>query len=65
MNFMTVEEYLGNGVTWRGTINWNIIGTTVGLIQGNNNWKYNTRNFIGTLRLGGGALIGDACGSFH
>ena len=39
--------------------NWNYSRT----FSRNNKWKYNTGNFT-RIRLGGGALIGDACGSF-
>jgi CDP-2,3-bis-(O-geranylgeranyl)-sn-glycerol synthase len=53
------RRILGNGVTWRGTI----IGTTIGLVQGLITGNI-IEGFLLGLTLGGGALIGDACGSF-
>lgn len=54
---------LGNGVTWRGTIIGTLIGTTVGLFQGIISGNIIQGILLGFC-LGGGALIGDACGSF-
>ena len=57
------RRILGNGVTWRGTIIGTIIGTTIGLVQGLITGNI-IEGFLLGLTLGGGALIGDACGSF-
>jgi CDP-2,3-bis-(O-geranylgeranyl)-sn-glycerol synthase len=57
------RRILGDGVTWRGTIIGTIIGTTIGLIQGIITGNIVEGILLG-LCLGGGALIGDACGSF-
>jgi len=62
-NFIDGRRILGNGVTWRGTITGTAIGTAIGFIQGfiSGDWG---RGILLGLCLGGGALIGDACGSF-
>lgn len=61
--FYDGRRILGDGVTIRGTLIGTLIGTSVGLIQG-----IITGNIIEGILLGvclaGGALIGDACGSF-
>lgn len=72
-NFTDGRRIFGDGVTWRGTLIGTGIGTLIGLIQG-------IISVMGILPitipvdiiqgillgffLGGGALIGDACGSF-
>jgi CDP-2,3-bis-(O-geranylgeranyl)-sn-glycerol synthase len=62
-DFNDGRRILGNGVTWRGTIIGTIIGTTIGLLQGIITGNI-LEGFLLGLTLGGGALIGDACGSF-
>ena len=57
------RRILGDGVTWRGTIIGTTIGTTIGLVQGLITGNI-IEGFLLGLTLGGGALIGDACGSF-
>ena len=57
------RRILGNGVTWRGTIIGTTIGTTIGLVQGLITGNI-IEGFLLGLTLVGGALIGDACGSF-
>ena len=61
--FIDGRRIIGDGVTWRGLIIGTIIGTFFGFIQGiisGNLWE----GILIGLFLGGGALIGDACGSF-
>jgi len=57
------RRILGDGVTWRGTIIGPIIGTTIGTLQGIIAGDILFGATLG-LALGGGAIIGDACGSF-
>ncbi len=80
-------RFLGDGVTWKGTIIGILIGAVIGLIQGTFTGDLITNLLMvgdpaiglmvqGTittntlhglllgLALGGGAIIGDACGSF-
>ena len=61
--FSDGRRILGNGVTWRGTIIGTIIGTLVGVAQSIITGDI-IQGFLLGLTLGGGALIGDACGSF-
>lgn len=61
--FLDGRRIIGDGVTWRGTIIGTLIGTTVGLVQGIITGNI-IQGFLLGLYLGGGALIGDACGSF-
>lgn len=61
--FIDGRRIIGNGVTWRGLIIGTIIGTFFGSIQGIISGNLLEGMLIG-LFLGGGALIGDACGSF-
>jgi CDP-2,3-bis-(O-geranylgeranyl)-sn-glycerol synthase len=57
------RRILGDGVTWRGTIIGPIIGTIIGTLQGMVAGDILFGATLG-LALGGGAIIGDACGSF-
>jgi len=57
------RRILGDGVTWRGTIIGPIVGTTIGTLQGIVAGDIIFGATLG-LSLGGGAIIGDACGSF-
>lgn len=57
------RRILGNGVTWRGTIIGTLIGTLIGFIQGTITGNIAQGILLG-FTLGGGAMIGDACGSF-
>ena len=72
-NFTDGRRIFGDGVTWRGTLIGAGIGTLIGLLQGIvymlgllpitihlNIIQWILLGFF----LGGGALIGDACGSF-
>ena len=57
------RRILGDGVTWRGTIIGTIIGTSIGALQGIVAGNILFGATLG-LALGGGAIVGDACGSF-
>ena len=57
------RRILGDGVTWRGTIIGTIIGTSIGALQGIVAGDILFGATLG-LALGGGAIVGDACGSF-
>lgn len=57
------RRILGDGVTWRGTIIGPIVGTTIGTLQGIVAGDIIFGATLG-LSLGGGAIVGDACGSF-
>jgi len=62
-NFADGRRIFGDGVTWRGTIIGTLIGGGVGLLQGLI-MSNPVQGCILGLFLGGGALIGDAAGSF-
>ncbi|HMK53312.1 MAG TPA: CDP-2,3-bis-(O-geranylgeranyl)-sn-glycerol synthase [Methanobacteriaceae archaeon] len=62
-NFIDGRRLFGDGVTWRGTIIGTLIGTAIGLLQGIITGNPTQGAILG-LCLGGGALVGDACGSF-
>lgn len=62
-NFIDGRRIFGNGVTWRGTIIGTLIGVLIGLAQGIISGNIIQGITLG-LFLGGGALIGDASGSF-
>ena len=62
-NFVDGRRIFGDGVTWRGTLIGTGIGTLIGLIQGIISGNMLQGILLGFF-LGGGALIGDACGSF-
>jgi CDP-2,3-bis-(O-geranylgeranyl)-sn-glycerol synthase len=62
-NFTDGRRIFGDGVTWRGTIIGTGIGTLIGLLQGLLSGNIVQGILLG-LFLGGGALIGDAGGSF-
>ncbi len=74
--FRDGRRILGDGVTWRGTIIGTLIGTLMGLLMGiialqgiipQNSIPLPTNIIEGVflgLLLGGGALLGDAAGSF-
>lgn len=62
-NFTDGRRIFGDGVTWRGTLIGTGIGTLIGLAQGLISGNIVYGMLLG-LFLGGGALIGDACGSF-
>jgi CDP-2,3-bis-(O-geranylgeranyl)-sn-glycerol synthase len=57
------RRILGDGVTWRGTIVGTIVGTSIGALQGIVTGEILFGATLG-MALGGGAIIGDACGSF-
>jgi len=63
LNFRDGRRIFGDGVTWRGTIIGTGIGILVGFIQGIISGNILGGIILG-LFLGGGALIGDAGGSF-
>ncbi|MEG3224863.1 MAG: hypothetical protein BME94_04870 [Methanobacteriales archaeon Met13] len=62
-NFTDGRRFFGDGVTWRGTIIGTLIGTVIGLLQGIIMGNPSQGALLG-LCLGGGGLVGDACGSF-
>ncbi|MDD1764173.1 MAG: CDP-2,3-bis-(O-geranylgeranyl)-sn-glycerol synthase [Methanobacteriaceae archaeon] len=62
-NFTDGRRLFGDGVTWRGTIIGTLIGAGIGLLQGIIMGNPVQGCILG-LFLGGGALIGDAAGSF-
>jgi CDP-2,3-bis-(O-geranylgeranyl)-sn-glycerol synthase len=62
-NFTDGRRLFGDGVTWRGTIIGTLIGAGIGLLQGIIMGNPAQGCILG-LFLGGGALIGDAAGSF-
>ncbi|MGC9516789.1 MAG: CDP-2,3-bis-(O-geranylgeranyl)-sn-glycerol synthase [Methanomicrobiales archaeon] len=62
-SFKDGRRIIGDGVTWRGLIIGTLIGTLIGFIQGMISGNLLEGVLLG-LFLGGGALIGDACGSF-
>jgi CDP-2,3-bis-(O-geranylgeranyl)-sn-glycerol synthase len=62
-NFTDGRRIFGDGVTWRGTLIGTAIGTLIGLIQGIISGNILQGILLGFF-LGGGALIGDAGGSF-
>lgn len=62
-NFTDGRRLFGDGVTWRGTIIGTLIGTVIGLSQGIIMGNPSQGALLG-LCLGGGGLVGDACGSF-
>jgi CDP-2,3-bis-(O-geranylgeranyl)-sn-glycerol synthase len=57
------RRMLGDGVTWRGTFIGTLIGMVIGLLQGIITGNVLQGAILG-LALGGGAMVGDACGSF-
>lgn len=61
--FIDGRRIFGDGVTWRGTLIGTGIGTIIGLLQGILSGNIIHGILLGFF-LGGGALIGDACGSF-
>jgi len=62
-NLKDGRRILGDGVTWRGTIIGTFIGTVIGFLQGIVAGDILLGATLG-LALGGGAIIGDAFGSF-
>lgn len=61
--FRDGRRILGDGVTWKGTIIGTAIGTLIGLLQGIVAGDIVQGILLGFC-LGGGALLGDAAGSF-
>ncbi|MCK9150900.1 CDP-2,3-bis-(O-geranylgeranyl)-sn-glycerol synthase [Methanobacterium alcaliphilum] len=61
--FRDGRRILGDGVTWKGTIIGTAIGTLIGLLQGIVIGDVIHGTLLGFC-LGGGALLGDAAGSF-
>jgi len=61
--FTDGRRIFGDGVTWRGTLIGTGIGTLIGLLQGILSGNIIQGTLLGFF-LGGGALVGDACGSF-
>jgi len=61
--FTDGHRIFGDGVTWRGTLIGTGIGSLIGSLQGILSGNIIQGILLGFF-LGGGALIGDACGSF-